>query len=141
MYGTTLAEIGEGTKVLDYIALLAAKRVRRELLITIDIGLHELRLVPAHKGAGNAGFQDLLALVREGLAWVKLSGTYRSTGVSATPYEDTWPFVAALIDASTHARRHRSRRQSGEWVGEPALRQAILADNPERLYGFERHLI
>ncbi|WP_213767699.1 DUF3562 domain-containing protein [Caballeronia sp. dw_19] len=30
MYGTTLAEIGEGAKVLDYIALLAAKRVRRE---------------------------------------------------------------------------------------------------------------
>ncbi|MFC0397379.1 amidohydrolase family protein [Paraburkholderia rhizosphaerae] len=110
--------------------------------------------VPAHKGIRDAGFQNLLALVRDGLAWVKLSGTYRSTGLHATPYVDTRPFIDALIDAN--ARQlvwgtdwpHPAIAvpmpddtelvdQFNEWVDDTAVRQAIFVDNPERLYGFE----
>jgi predicted TIM-barrel fold metal-dependent hydrolase len=113
--------------------------------------------VPAHKGTGNAGFQNLLALMREGLAWVKLSATYRSTGLMATPYDDTRSFVEALIDANPRQLvwgtdwPHPSISvpmpddtdlvdQFGEWVHDPALRQAILVDNPERLYDFEPYI-
>jgi 2-pyrone-4,6-dicarboxylate lactonase len=109
--------------------------------------------VPAHKGTGNAGFQNLLALVREGLAWVKLSATYRSTTLAATPYDDTLPFVEALIDANPRQLVWGTDwphpaipvpmpddtdlvDQLGEWVDDPALRPAIFVDNPERLYDF-----
>jgi 2-pyrone-4,6-dicarboxylate lactonase len=110
--------------------------------------------VPTHKGVGNAGFQNLLALVREGLAWVKLSGTYRSTGLAATPHVDTRPFVDALIEANPQQLvwgtdwPHPSIQvpmpddtdlmdQFNEWVDDAGLRQAIFVDNPERLYGFD----
>ena len=110
--------------------------------------------VPAYKGVGNPGFQNLLALVREGRAWVKLSGTYRSTSRLATPYDDTRPFVEALINANPRQLvwgtdwPHPSIPvsmpddtdlvdQFDEWVVDPALRQAILVNNPERLYDFE----
>ncbi|CAB3708416.1 amidohydrolase family protein [Trinickia soli] len=113
--------------------------------------------VPAAKGTGDAGFQNLLALVREELAWVKLSGPYRSTGLQATPYDDMRPFVDALIEANPRQLvwgtdwPHPSipvpmpddtdlTDQFGEWVGDVALRQAILVDNPERLYGFEPYM-
>jgi len=113
--------------------------------------------VPTHKGIGDTGFRNLLALVREELAWVKLSGTYRTTGLQATPYDDTRPFVDALIEANPRQLvwgtdwPHPSipvpmpddtdlTDQFGEWVGDAALRQAILVDNPERLYGFEPYV-
>lgn len=110
--------------------------------------------VPAYKSVGNPGFQNLLALVREGRAWVKLSGTYRSTSHLATPYDDTRPFVEALINANPRQLvwgtdwPHPSIPvsmpddtdlvdQFDEWVVDPALRQAIFVDNPEQLYDFE----
>jgi predicted TIM-barrel fold metal-dependent hydrolase len=110
--------------------------------------------VPTQKGVGNAGFQNLLALVREGLAWVKLSGTYRSTALAATPHVDTRPFIDALIKANPRQLvwgtdwPHPSIAvpmpddtdlidQFNDWVDDAALRQAIFVENPERLYGFE----
>jgi predicted TIM-barrel fold metal-dependent hydrolase len=113
--------------------------------------------VPTRKGIGDTGFQNLLALVREELAWVKLSGTYRSTGLQATPYDDTRPFVDALIEANPRQLvwgtdwPHPSisvpmpddtelTDQFGEWVSDATLRQAILVSNPERLYGFEPYV-
>lgn len=114
--------------------------------------------VPANKGIRNAGFQNLLALVREGRAWVKLSGTYRSTSRQTTPFEDTRPFVEALIGANPHQLvwgtdwPHPSIPvpmpddtdlvdQFGEWVNDASLRQAIFVDNPERLYDFEPYTV
>ena len=121
--------------------------------LRVPVVFDHLGHVPTHKGTGNAGFQNLLALVREGLTWVKLSGTYRSTALSHTPYDDTRPFVDALIDANPGQLvwgtdwPHPSIAvpmpddtdlvdQFGEWVEDQVLQQAILVDNPERLYGF-----
>jgi 2-pyrone-4,6-dicarboxylate lactonase len=112
--------------------------------------------VPTHKGIGNAGFQDLLALLREGLAWVKLSGPYRSTGLAAMPYEDMRPFADALVNANPRQIvwgtdwPHPSIPVQmpddtdlvdlfGEWIQDASLSQAILVDNPEQLYGFEAY--
>jgi 2-pyrone-4,6-dicarboxylate lactonase len=128
-------------------------RMRR---LKVPVVFDHLGHVPTDKGIGNPGFQDLLALLREGLAWVKLSGPYRSTRLAAMPYDDTRAFVDALVEANPHQLvwgtdwPHPSipvpmpddtdlLDQFGEWIQDASLRQAILVDNPERLYGFEAY--
>lgn len=51
-------------------------------------------------GLQRAAFQALLALGRERDAYVKLSGTYKFAR-QPYPYADTWPFIAALLEAFT----------------------------------------
>jgi predicted TIM-barrel fold metal-dependent hydrolase len=125
--------------------------------LRVPVVFDHLGHVPASKGVADKGFQNLLALVREGLAWVKLSGTYRSTSLAATPYEDTRPFVDALIEANPSRLvwatdwPHPSIPvampddsdlvdQFGDWVRDAALRESIFVRNPERLYGFEPYI-
>jgi predicted TIM-barrel fold metal-dependent hydrolase len=45
-------------------------------------------------------FQALLAIGRERDAHIKLSGHYKFSQ-QPHPYEDTWPFIAALVEAFT----------------------------------------
>ena len=45
-------------------------------------------------------FQALLAMGRARDAWIKLSGYYKFSQ-APHPYEDTWPFIMALVDAFT----------------------------------------
>lgn len=52
------------------------------------------------QGLKGKAFQALLALGREREAHVKLSGYYKFSQ-QPYPYEDTWPFIAALVDAFT----------------------------------------
>ena len=109
--------------------------------------------VSARKGIGNAGFQDLLDLVRDGTAWVKLSGAYRITGERRAPYDDVRPFAEALIDASPdrvlwatdwpHPSIPVPMPNDGDltdlllrWLPDEAQRRRVLVDNPARLYGF-----
>lgn len=49
---------------------------------------------------GQPGFRALLELGKTGRAFVKLSGFVKFSRKSA-PYDDTWPFVMALLDAFT----------------------------------------
>jgi 2-pyrone-4,6-dicarboxylate lactonase len=125
--------------------------------LRVPVVFDHLGHVPTYKGVNDAGFQNLLALVREGLAWVKLSGLYRSTGLDVTPYDDTKPFIDALIAANPQQLvwgtdwPHPSIKvvmpddtdltdQFNDWVTDSSLRQAIMVRNPERLYGFEPYL-
>ena len=55
---------------------------------TVDAGLHQ------------PGFRALLELGTTRRAFVKLSGFVKFSRESA-PHEDTWPFVAALVEAFT----------------------------------------
>lgn len=122
--------------------------------LRVPVVFDHLGHVPTHKGTGDAGFRNLLALLREGLAWVKLSAPYRSTARSQMPYDDTRPFVDALIDANPRQLvwgtdwPHPAIAlpmpddtdlldASSEWFDDASLQQAILVDNPTRLYGFE----
>lgn len=52
------------------------------------------------QGLKGKAFQALLALGRERDAHVKLSGYYKFSQ-QPHPYEDAWPFIAALVDAFT----------------------------------------
>ena len=96
------------------------------------------------------GFQALLRLVADGLCWVKLSAAHRLPGgphsddvlqrvvdrlIEAGParllWATDWPHVdyydAVPDDADLVARVET-------WLPSPALRQAVLIDNPSRLY-------
>jgi predicted TIM-barrel fold metal-dependent hydrolase len=118
----------------------------------------------ASPGAGQAGFDALLGLVRSGKAYVKISGAYRSS--SRRPdYADVTPLAKALIAANptrilwgTDWPHPDSARVGGRkptdiaplqqiddgrllnqlpvWAPAAALRKTILADNPARLYGY-----
>ena len=118
----------------------------------------------AELGPQQPGFDALLALLRSGKAYVKISGCYRSSA-EAPDYPDVAPLAQALIRANPErvvwgtdwphpdAARTPGRRPEdvapyyplddgrvmnllATWAPDPAVRRKILVDNPARLYGF-----
>ncbi len=106
---------------------------------------------PTSSGVDHEGFKTLLALLRDG-AWVRLSGAYRNT-VEGPPYRDTIPFAHKVVEAAPDrcvwgsdwphvANWHHMPGVSdlldllADWVPDEKLRNRILADNPQRLFGF-----
>jgi predicted TIM-barrel fold metal-dependent hydrolase len=109
--------------------------------------------VPALKGVDDPGFQSLLRLLGDGLAWAKISGAYRTTAGQGPAYPDVRPFADALIrtnaehlvwgcdwphpDIATPMPNDGDLlNQLADWVLDEATLKAILVTNPERLYGF-----
>jgi predicted TIM-barrel fold metal-dependent hydrolase len=119
---------------------------------------------PAGLGPEQPGFADIVALMRSGKAYVKLSGSYRSSS-RAPDYPDVTPLAQALIAANPDrllwgsdwphpdAERRRGHRPQDvtpyypiddgrllnllpRWTRDAATRRKILVDNPARLYGF-----
>ena len=121
-----------------------------------------------HMGAGDGqltasrpGFDDVLALLRAGKAWVKVSGANRVSR-QAGGFEDAVPVIKALVDANPdravwgtdwpHIGPHKAGapeqvvymphdnrgllRLLGLAVPDAATLQKVLVDNPARLYGF-----
>ncbi|MCC8966780.1 amidohydrolase family protein [Bradyrhizobium sp. Pear76] len=114
-------------------------------------------------GTGQPGFDDLLALVKSGKAYVKISGAYRASRL-APDYADATPLAQALIAANAERivwgtdwpqpdsvtpqgkkvtdvtplyqiDDGRLLNQLPVWAPD-AIRKTILVDNPARLYGF-----
>lgn len=92
----------------------------------------------------------LTQLLRDG-AWVKLSGAYRIS--RQAPYVDTVALARQLVQAAPtrcvwgsdwpHVAFRGTMPNPGDlldlladWVPNEAQRNAVLADNPQRLYGF-----
>ena len=110
--------------------------------------------MPAEKTAANPGFRDLLALLREGRCWVKLSGAYRVTGLERPPYTDVDALARALIEANPrrlvfgtdwpHPSVKIPMPNDGDlmadffrWMdNDAALTERVLVRNPAQLYGF-----
>jgi predicted TIM-barrel fold metal-dependent hydrolase len=103
-------------------------------------------------GVHNSGFQALVRGVGEGRLWAKLSGTYR-LGASAPDYAEAKPFHDALIAANPlnlvwgtdwpHPRPEGPVPDAArllqiflDWTPREKDRQAVLAQNPARLYDF-----
>jgi predicted TIM-barrel fold metal-dependent hydrolase len=112
-------------------------------------------------GLAQPGFETLLQLLRSGKVYVKISGAYRSSTL-APEYTDVAPLAKALIAANPQRilwgtdwphpstapgpkteispffpiDDGRLFNQFAAWVPEPALRKAILVDNPAKLYSF-----
>ncbi|WP_029005269.1 amidohydrolase family protein [Azorhizobium doebereinerae] len=106
---------------------------------------------PVSRGLDDPGFRTLCALLRDG-GWVKLSGAYRNT-VAGPPYADTIPFARLLHEAAPdrcvwgsdwpHVAHWQPMMNVGDlldlladWVPDAAARDAVLAGNAQRLYGF-----
>lgn len=118
----------------------------------------------ASLGLEQPGFSDLIALVKSGKAYVKISGAYRSSSL-APDYQDMVPYARALIAANpdrivwgtdwphpdsspVEGRKPtdiapfyqiedgRLLNQLPVWAPDAEVRKKILVDNPARLYGF-----
>ncbi len=111
---------------------------------------------PSTPDVRNAGFQNMCALVKEGTAWVKLSGAYRVVDAA-----DNWaairPFVDAMLATRTdrlvwgtdwpHPNIPKPMPNDGDiadavydWLPTEELRQQILVRNPEVLYDFPKFI-
>ena len=120
-------------------------------------------LEAAH-GPAQPGFADLIAMLKSGKAYVKISGAYRSS-TRAPDYQDMAPYARALIaanpdrivwgtdwphpdSAQVEGRKAtdiapfhqiddgRLLNQLPVWAPDADVRKKILVDNPARLYGF-----
>lgn len=151
-YGAICREMGwhlqlflDAAVLTEYGSKLAALNVP---LIFDHCGLR-----PAKGGVQDEGFQNLLAMVRDG-AWVKLSGAYRFSS-AGFPYTDTIPQARALAEAAPERCVWGSDWPNvstwermpnigdlldlfADWVPGQAARQRILVDNPHRFYGFTK---
>jgi len=130
-----------------------------------DLGVD---VVIDHMGAGDGrlaesrpGFDDVLALLRAGRAWVKVSGANRVSHAGGG-FEDAVAVIRALVEANParavwgtdwpHIGPHTAGapervvymphdnlallRLLGMAVPDAAVRQLVLVDNPAKLYGF-----
>jgi len=105
--------------------------------------------VPAADALASPGFRDLLALLREGRVWVKLSALYRLTA-QRRGFAEAAPLVEALLRANParlvwgsdwpHPAMAPPMVDDGDLVDAlfdfcgPAELEQVLVDNPARLY-------
>jgi predicted TIM-barrel fold metal-dependent hydrolase len=130
----------------------------------VDVVIDHMGLPDPAAGTGQPAFQSVLRLATSGRAWVKCSGADRVTRATGR-LADAIPFMRALAEAAPerlvwgsdwpnigfHAGKqvkdeallpHRELDAGGlldllaEAVPDAATRAAILAHNPQRLYGF-----
>jgi predicted TIM-barrel fold metal-dependent hydrolase len=147
-----LAELGmfadvqvEADQLVDMAPILEPSGVR----VLID---HCGRPNPA-AGLDQPGFRTLLELGSSGRYFVKISGLVKCS-VQRFPWEDSWPYVHALLEAFTPDRcmwgsdwpflRAPERIDYGtilalteRLVPDPGDRRKVLWDTPARLFGFE----
>ena len=120
----------------------------------VEIVLGHFGYTNASLGIENTGFQNLCAMMREGRAWVKLTGAYRISNEVTPPYSDVNRFAEALIESNPeqliwgtdwpHVMVKGFMPNDadlcdllGNWVQDPSHLKKILVSNPERLYDFK----
>lgn len=103
-------------------------------------------------GPHSAGFRNMLRLVREGRAWVKITGPTRISAKPAPEHADVRPLAEALVAAAPnrlvwgtdwpHVALWGRMPDDGDlvddlarWGFDEAMRRLVLVENPERLYG------
>ena len=124
-----------------------APRIAR---IRVPFVIDHMGRVKAKGGLDQPPFRQLLELVRNPLAWVKICGAERVSS-SGAPFRDAVPFARALVDAAPdrvlwgtdwpHPNIAGDMPNDGdlvdllaEAVEDEAARRRVLVDNPARLY-------
>jgi predicted TIM-barrel fold metal-dependent hydrolase len=108
--------------------------------------------VPTKEGLDQRPFRILLETARMDNCWVKICGAERISS-AGPPFTDAVPFAQAVLAVAPdrtlwgtdwpHPNIRRHMPNDGDLVDliplympDAALRQAVLVDNPDRLYGF-----
>lgn len=121
--------------------------------IDVPISIAHFAYQPAAAGVQAPGFQALLALVREGNTWVKISGANRVSRGDLPPYDDVAPMARALIEAGPgrimwgtdwpHPNKYVVNPNDGDlvdafgdWVADERTRHHIMVDAPAAFYRF-----
>jgi predicted TIM-barrel fold metal-dependent hydrolase len=118
--------------------------------LPVEVVIDHCGGVMAGLGLRHPQFQALLRLMETGRAWIKLCG-YRASS-AGEPWTDVAPNVQALVAAAPercvwgtdwpHPQVDPVPEagvlldQLFDWVPDAGVRQAVLVDNPARLYGF-----
>ena len=119
---------------------------------SVDLVFGHFGYSHAKHGVNDKGFQGLLTLLKNGRAWVKMTGAYRICDGNL-PYNDMRPLNDAVIEANPkrliwgsdwpHVMVKKQMPHDadlcdlfGDWVSDSTLRKAILVDNPCILYNF-----
>lgn len=120
--------------------------------IPVDIVVDHIGQIKVGEGLQGNDFQALLALVRTGRIWVKLSAPMRVSQQSM-PYADVTPFVRELAATGPermlwasdwpHTGITGAMPNDGElanllmdWIPDKEVRKRVLVDNPACCYGF-----
>jgi 2-pyrone-4,6-dicarboxylate lactonase len=150
-FAARLAEVGWHLQLhmaADRIAALTPAIRRAPVPVVID----HMGRIDASRGLDQPEFRALLDLLQDRNVWVKVSGVDRITR-QGPPYADAVPFARKLVvefgDRCVwgldwpHPNHHGPIPDDGELVDliaeiapSEALRQAMLVDNPQRLYRF-----
>ena len=118
--------------------------------LSVPVVFGHLGYLTVGRGVDDPGFAALLALMRAGNAWVKLTGPYRLTR-EALPYTAVDEMAAALREAAPrrlvwgsdwpHVMLRGAMPNDADlvdllarWLPDAALRQQVLVDNPMSLY-------
>ncbi len=148
-----IAGLGWHLQLLVDVATFPHLRRRLEPLPTTIVFDHMGHL-EARRGPDDPGFREMLRLVEERRAWVKLSGPYRLSSQATAPWADTLPLAEAIVGTDPercvwatdwpHPALKSVMPDDGDlmdvlaqWVPDARVRQRILVDNPAVLYGFE----
>jgi predicted TIM-barrel fold metal-dependent hydrolase len=112
--------------------------------------------IPLPEGASHPAFRTITRRIEGGRGWVKLSGAYMETKVGPPSYADAgelarafvafapermvwgsdWPHPTMALDQKPDDARLFDLL--AEWAPEESLRERILVQNPETLYGFPK---
>jgi len=150
-FGKRLADIGWHLQLHMEAALIAelAPAIHRS---PVPVVIDHMGRIDASLGLDQPAFHALRALLADPNVWVKVSGADRSTR-SGPPYADAVPFARALVEDFSdrvlwgtdwpHPNHQGPVPDDGALVDllsaiapTPALLQALMVDNPQRLYRF-----
>lgn len=109
--------------------------------------------VSVQSGVTASPFRRLLELVRDGNTWVKLSAPYRLGASVMPPWPEVVPFARDLLEAAPNRMLWGTDwphpflfgevpndadivEQLPLWAPSESVRQLVLVENPEHLYGF-----
>jgi len=122
--------------------------------LPVDIVIDHIGRTPPENGVNDPGFQALLRFLETGRCWVKISAPYLASADGPPHYADVGGKVRALVSVRpdrlvwaanwphpNHAPGNKPEEADCldvllDWVPDAAVRNAILADNPAKLYDF-----
>jgi D-galactarolactone isomerase len=122
--------------------------------LPVDIVIDHVGRTPPENGVNDPGFQALLRFLETGRCWVKISAPYLASADGPPHYADVGEKVRALVSVRpdrlvwaanwphpNHAPGNKPEEADCldvllDWVPDAAIRNAILAENPAKLYDF-----